>query len=317
MFFVAACTSHPPDFQTAHRAQYRAALHSARAWLDGVRVDPAELRAHGIKGKKKLAEQLDAYARLWKVAPAGEKEALRARAHAVAAVTADPRYHDFGHIGDEQLKQDATSYFRVAVLMERFGFDTSAYRAELKKAQPRIDAQMQRRGPHQQRMFHEYYAHFGLAEPFPLADALEKGVVAQRVPVAGMTPSQAYELTHEVYALFDYGDRLDADPFSADDVAYLKPTLVALAEAAVQKNEPDLLAEVVECLHYLRLDGEPAFRAGVQALLDGQNADGSWGHYAAQQKQYGAFVQQGYYLHTTLVALAALTAAFDRPMPAR
>lgn len=315
IFFLACHHSPREEYVATHRAQYLAALHKAKAWLDGVKVDPADLRAHGIKGKKKLGEQLDAYRRLWRVAPAAEKPALMARAKEVAAVADDPRYHDMATISDEHFKQDATSYLRVAVLLERLGLDDSKYRAEIKKIAPRLDGQMERRGPHQQRVFHWYYENFGLTEPFPLADALQKGVVASRVDPATMTQAQSYELTHEVYALYEYGDRLDIDPFPADDKAYLKDALSVLTAKFIRENDPDLLGEVVECMHYLRFQDEPAYLAGVKFLLEGQNADGSWGHYARERKHLGDYVKQGFELHSTLVAIGALTAVFDEPMP--
>lgn len=304
-----------PDFLTQHRPRYLAAMQAAHRWLDGVKVDPAELRTKGIKGKKKLAEQLDAYRRLWRVAAPAEKAGLLARAKEVAAVTDTDGYHDMGTLSDEHFKQDATSYLRVAVLLERLGFDDTRYRAEIKKIHGRLDGQMERRGPHQQRVFHWYYENFGLTEPFPLAEALQKGVVAQRVDPATLTSAQAYELTHEVYALYEYGDRLDIDPFSAEDKAYLKDVLAVLTDRLISAHDPDLLGEVVECMHYLRFQHEPAYLAGVKVLLESQNPDGSWGHYPAQRKHLGDYVKQGFELHTTLVAIGALTAVFDEPMP--
>jgi len=302
-------------FLTEHRAAYEAAKEKARAWLDGVKVDPAELRANNIKGKKKLVEQLDAYRRLWVVAKPAEKAVLLERFKQVAAVAYEDGYHDMGSNSDEWFKQDATSYLRAAVLMERMGLDTKRYREEIKKIHPRLNAQMDRRGPHQQRVFHWYYATFGLEEPFPLADALQKGVIATRIDPATMTSAQMYELTHEVYALYEYGDVLDIDPFDEADKAYLHATLPALVDRLIQAHDPDLMGEVVECLHYLRFQQLPAYLAGVKFLLETQNADGSWGHYARERKKLGDFVKQGFELHTTLVVLGALTAVFDRPMP--
>lgn len=302
-------------FLSANRPRYVEALHESRAWLDSVQVDPLVLRLHGIKGKKKLVEQLDAYRRLWMVATPAEKPALIARIQQVAAVTYEDRYHDLATLSDEWFKQDATSYLRAAVLLERMGLDDIRYRQEIRKIHPRLNGQMQRRGPHQQRIFHWYYENFGLEEPFPLADALQKGVIASREDPVLLTQAQTYELTHEVYALYEYGDRLDVDPFGAEDKAYLREVLAVLTDRLIRARDPDLLGEVVECMHYLRFEKDPAYLAGVKFLLESQNADGSWGHYPAERKRLGDFVKQGFELHTTLVALGALTAVFDRPMP--
>ncbi len=317
VLLLAGCTSPKPEaaFLTEHRDAYEAAKEKARLWFDGLKVDPAELRANNIKGKKKLVELLDAYRRLWVVAKPAEKAALLERFSQVAAVTAEDGYHDMGTISDEWFKQDATSYLRAAVLMERMGLDTKRYREEIKKIHPRLNAQMERRGPHQQRVFHWYYATFGLEEPFPLADALQKGVVAQRVEPAVMTSAQMYELTHEVYAVYEYGDVLDIDPFDEPDKTYLHATLPVLVDRLIAAHDPDLMGEVVECLHYLRFEKLPAYQAGVTFLLTTQNANGSWGHYPKERKKLGDFVRQAFELHTTMVVVGALTAVFDRPMP--
>jgi hypothetical protein len=138
----------------ALRPRYRAALARGRAWLDALHVDPLELRRHGIKGKKKLVELLEAYYKLWQVAPPGERAALLARIGQVVAVTAEDRYHDMASVSDREFKQDATSYLRAALLMDRLGLDTGRYRQEIRRIQPRLDAHLSRRGPPQRRDFH-------------------------------------------------------------------------------------------------------------------------------------------------------------------
>jgi len=316
----AAGASSSPDiapFLAAHRTEYLEAMRRARAWLDALHVDPTELRSKGIKGKKKLVEQLEAYYRLWRVASGEEKPQLLARVKSVAAVTYQDRYHDMGSISDEWFKQDATSYLRGALLMERMGLDTKRYRQEIGKIQPRLDRQMSQRGPNQQQTFHWYYQFFGLKEPFPLGDALKRGIIASRADPSTLSNSQVYDLTHEVYAKYEFGDRVDIDPFPAADKAYLDSTLATLATRYIERHDPDLMAEVVDCLHDLRFSKEPGYRAGISFLLARQNQDGSWGTYASQRRVMGDYVRQGFQLHTTMVAILALTAAFDEPLPPR
>jgi hypothetical protein len=131
-------------------------MERARAWLDNLAVDPLELRTMGIKGKKKLVEQLDSYYRLWRVANGEEKAELLERARQVVALTYEDHYHDMTTISDLWFKQDATSYLRAAVLMERFGFDTARYRAEIEKIHGRLNDHMRHRGPNQRQVFHWY-----------------------------------------------------------------------------------------------------------------------------------------------------------------
>ena len=302
-------------FLAANRPAYLNALSRARAWLDDLEVDPAELRTQGIKGKKKLVEHLSCYYRLWKVADSGEQERLLERIKQVVAVTYEDRYHDMASISDEWFKQDATSYLRAALLMERLGLDTRQYRQEIDKIHGRLNSHMKQRGPNQRRTFHWYYRHFGLEEPFPLEGALEHGIIAARLDATTLSSLQVYSLTHEVYALYEYGDRLDVDPFTDDEKMYLRHALEVLAERYIERPNPDLLAEVLECMHYLRFSDAPAFRTGLSFLLANQNQDGAWGSYERQRQRLGDYVRHGFKLHTTLVVIAALTAAFDMPMP--
>ena len=87
------------------RDQYEQAMSRARAWLDTVQVDPLELRAHNIKGKKKLVELLEAYYRLWQVATPEEKGPLLARIREIVEPTYHDDYHDMLSISDEWFKQ--------------------------------------------------------------------------------------------------------------------------------------------------------------------------------------------------------------------
>jgi hypothetical protein len=307
-------TSTPELIRTLN-PRYRDALTRARVWLDDLHVDPFELRSVGIKGKKKVTEQLDAYHRLWLVAPASEKTALLNRIREVVAITYEDRYHDMLITNDLWFTEDATSYLRTAVLMERLGLDTTRYREEIKKIHRRLNDHMGKRGPHQRRIFHAYYQQFGLTEPFDLANALEGGVISKRPDPKVMTNDDVYALTHEVYALYEYGDRLDIDPLDGVAKEYLQSAFETLMPRYIYKQDPDLTGELVECMHYLRLQDERTYLDGVKFILDAQNQDGSWGKYEQQRQYLGDYVRQGFQLHTTLVVIGALTAVFDRPMP--
>jgi len=170
-----------PRFLRENAGRYHEAIARARAWLDRLRVDPAELRAAGIKGKKKLVELLDAYVRLHAIVDLEERPEILARAWQVAAVTYTDGYHDMLAISDKHFKQDATSYLRTAYLMEGLGLDTTRFRREIRRIQGRLDGHMRHRGSHQRMAFHWYYGHFGLKEPFDLAAGFEKGAVAARL----------------------------------------------------------------------------------------------------------------------------------------
>lgn len=295
--------------------RYREAVARARRWLDGVQVDPIALRAAGIKGKKKLVELLGAYATLHAAATATDKPALLARFKQVAAITTEARYHDMAGLDDRSFKQDATSYLRAAYLIDRMGLDTKLYRREIAKIKARLDGHMNKRGAHQQMVFHQYYEHFGLKEPFDLAAGFKAGVIASRLDAyAYRTSGKVYDLTHEIFVPYYFGAKLDVSYFSSEDRSYLRRTLAILTSYYIMRRNADLLAELVSCLRYLKLTNLAVYRDGLTHLLAMQQKNGTWGRYEFYRKRYGALVDQGFYLHTTLVAVKALTVAFETPV---
>jgi hypothetical protein len=292
------------------RARYAAAITRARGFLDALEVDPIELRARGLKGKKKLVEALDAYSRLYQIASPADRPALLARVRDLARPTTEDRYHDLLTVDDRAFREDATSYLRAALLLDRLGLDITRYRAGIVAVKGRLDQHLRERGPHQRRAFQGYYRHFGLAEPFALEGALEQGLVARKVDPGGLARPDVYALTHEVYAAYDFGDHLDDDPFADPERLYLRGALPRLAAIWRDKHDPDLVAELAACLRYLRFTGDPEYVEALRYLLDGQNADGSWGSYEPARARLGDLIKQGFYLHTTMVAIEALSLGF-------
>ncbi len=303
--------SQDDTFAAKNFARYEAAITAARDFLDALDVDPAALRARNIKGKKKLVEALDAYYRLYQIARPGERGKLLARVAALAKPTSEDAYHDMLTVDDQVFKEDATSYLRAAFLLDRMGLDTTRYRRAIAACKARLDAHMKERGPHQRRAFHTYYQHFGLAEPFPLEGALADGLVARRADPDAMERMDAYALTHEVFAAYAFGDDLETYAFGTADRAYLRAALAKLGARALADHDADLVAEIVTCLRLLGMLDEPFFARGLAFLLAAQNLDGSWGHYEKLRARFGDFVKQGYYLHTTMVAVEALVLGFQ------
>lgn len=276
-----------------------------------------ELRAHGVKGKKKLAEILDSYLRLYGVAGPEDKKTILNRARDLALAASTTNYHDMLLIDELEFKQDATSYLRVAYLMERFGLDTSFYRRQIEKAHQRLNDHMPNRGVDQRMAFHWYYEHFSLKEPFPLASAFQTGLIKSRKPAEWYQENkmEAYNLTHEVFVPYKFGEDLNADFFSREDKAYLRETISKLTPWCMELRDVDLMAEFILCLVYLKMTDLPVFGNGIRFLLESQNADGSWGEYEQQRAFMGDYVEQGLYLHTTMVALDALVMAFKTRKP--
>ena len=299
-------------FLDERQGRYEEARRRARSWLDALSVDHLELRRHGIKGKKKVVEHLDAYAWLLRD-PLGERAELERRFAEVAALTRDPSFHDMAALDERQFKQDATSYLRAAFLMDLRGLDTSWYVDEIREVLPLYDARMSSRGGTARMLFHIYYEHFGFEEPFPLAASYETGMISSRPDPRTMKRMAAYRLTHEIFMAFRYGEVRESDFFDDDDLDYLAGALPVLLRASISAEDPDLAGELLLCVEYLDLVQDPAYREGITYLLDCQNDDGSWGDYPDAEREYGPLADYHVYLHTTKVALSGLVNAFRCP----
>lgn len=293
--------------------QYRVVKSRARAWIDGLEVDPVELIDHGVKGKKKLGEVLEAYVHFRNATDDPQERAvIQQRVVELARHTDRPEYHNLQTAPGTEFNQNSMSYFRVLALMEEFGLDTSSYRLELDAVKVRMDEHLARRGQWQRAMFREYYERFGLERPPALANLTEAtGVLAQRLPADQVSMVDGYRLSHQVFVAFDYGHRKVQDHLSADDLSYLRTVLPALLRRTQAAGDPDLLAEYVSCVTYFGWHDEPAYRDAVDALLFNQNANGTWGNYEQYRARMGTYVDQHLYLHTTMVAMRALIEIFE------
>jgi radical SAM superfamily enzyme YgiQ (UPF0313 family) len=284
----------------------------AKSWLDTVIADPAELRRYGIKGKKKLVELFEAYTAIYKFLPAPELQSLDQRLADIAKAGLKPEYHDMAVVDDKQFDEDSTSYLRLCYLLERKGFNAGPYRQEISGILPRLNARMSSRGINQQMAFRWYYNYFGLQEPFALQDAFQKGIIASRWEPEAMNDTDVYGLTHEIFAVFGYGDNPEAKFFSQEDEAYLRRVLKDLASRYIEGHDEDLTAELLSCMCWLKMKDEPIFKEAVDYLLSSQNPDGSFGNYEVLRVIYEERVKEEVYLHTTEVVLKALDSAFSQ-----
>ena len=270
------------------------------------------LRKHGVKGQKKLAEILQAYLNLDQYASdAAAHERIQQHVVQLARHTQRPEYHhDMLVSSDTEFLQNSMSYLRVLWLLKHLKQDTTAYRQRLLTVKPRLDEHLKWRGLWQQAMFAEYYTRFGLEKPPGLSLSIE-GVVIQRLPLTQYNRDKAYHLTHEVFVAFDYGLRRVQSHFTAEDLAYIRMVLPVLAQATIQQNDQDLLAETLQCMTYLGWQREPVYCQGINYLLDNQNPNGTWGHYETLRTADEPYFDQRLYLHTTMVAMQALSEAYE------
>lgn len=299
-----------------NRKRYVAVRDRALAYLDTFAIDPVELRARGIKGRKKLVELLDGYVAVHRHADAPLRQQLSVRFRKAASVTARPDYHDMATVDDKQFRQDATSYLRACYLMEKMGLDTSAYRKEIAKVRPRLDAHMSRRGAHQRMAFGWYYRHFGFELPPALREPPKSSVIARRVNPYLLRAEQAYDLTHEVFVPFDYGGKLTTADLSAADRSYLRRALEVQTTIWIGRRNADLVGELLTCMRFLGDTDLQVFRDGIGYLLASQRPNGAFGDYERHRARRGDQLELDAYLHTTSVALDILPLAFEGP-PAR
>jgi hypothetical protein len=283
------------------------ALDRAAAWLDTLSVDCAVLRAHGVKGRKKLAEILDAELELSHDRPA-DRARIDTRVRALAAQTTNPGYHDLAHVSEQELREDGMSYLRVAWLMDSLGLDTHDYRRAIAAARPRLETHLGIRGVWQRAEFERYFMAFGLEPVAPIPPAaLAGGVIARRLPVDAYDLDRAYDLTHEVFLRCEDPAGTPAR-WGSGDRAYLDRTLPELARRALAHGGTDILAELLTATREAGEGAEPIEGEGVSALIAAQNPDGSWGSYERDRALYGPWVEQREYLHTTMVVIEALVA---------
>src|SRR5262245_25685673 len=209
---------------------YRRVREKARAWLDRLDVDCADLQSHGVKGKKKLAEILDVYLCFQRTAAdADDRKKVAEKVEELVEQTRHHEYHDLAGVPDDVFTQNSMSYLRVAWLMKLLGLDIKDYLDEVRAIKPRLDEHLKKRGPWQRAMFAEYYDRFGLSKPeVLLSTPLSQGVISRRLPIDQFNDNASYDLTHEVFVAFDYGFQKTQKVLSAGDLAYAKDILPRL-----------------------------------------------------------------------------------------
>ncbi len=309
--------SSPSWINPTLRKTYENAIAQARKWLDTLEVDPIKLRQQGIKGKKKLAEILDAYLTLYEYTSNPEDRThILHRVKDLVAVTTRPEYHNMKYIPPTEFNQDSTSYLRVCYLMDQFSLPTEDYRRQIQAILPELNAHMKERGVWQRKVFAFYYDYFSLPKPPILQQESQlKGVIAGRLPLSQYNKDLAYDLTHEVFNVYEYGHRKISSGFNPEDREYLRKTIVPLLDRSLAEGDVDLGAELISCLTYLGMQDEAIYQPAILYLLQSQNKDGTWGHYEDIRAEIGNLVDQHLYLHTTLVVLQSLVEAFNGNWP--
>jgi len=315
----------PAESDSRPRYQdYLVAKARTRAWLDGLEIDCADLQRNGVKGKKKLAEILEAYWLLFsRSKDPDERAAIVGRVKELTAQTQVDAYHD---MSQREFLDGIMAYFHVASLMHDFGLDNSLYLHQIKRVKGRLDrnlGQQQNSKEYRERWgvwplvrFAQFYDRFDLDKPPALRAAnLEPGVIRTKYPLERYDLKKIYELTHEILVAFDWGRARTQNLFDGDDLIYARETMSALIAATRRAGEHDLVGSLVSDMGYFGWQDDPQCRAGLDFLLDSQNENGTWADYEKHRPTWGRYLDAHAYLHTTLVALRALTAAYDGDWP--
>lgn len=285
------------------------------AWLATVDADPIRLRREkGMKGKKHFVEALHGYLYLYHLAD-GEKERreYKNRVKALIRHTERPEYHNLATIPLGEFREDSTSYLNACHVMQLFGLDTKAYKAEVRKVLPRILEDMPKRGINQQIAFRYLLDKLGLGEKFRVDDLIPRSVIRTHRDVARLSVGEQYDITHEIFPLGDFGQK-KITAFRESDRDYLRRLMPAMVDAYTAGGNIDLLAEALVCMRFLDFEDMPAYRKGLDYILANQNPNGSFGRYEREREQMRVSrprydVDIGGYLHTTEVCLWALAEA--------
>lgn len=286
-------------------------MEKAKSWLDQREYDPQIIRDYGLKGKKKTVELLEAYLAIYDFVSLESKKEIEKKLNAIYALTLQPRFHDMQIIPDNQFHEDATSYLRLCYLLETKGFDTSYYRQRIKEVLPRYNGHLWKRGINQKMIFSRYYAYFGFAEPFDLMQSYKNGIIAQKIPPEYLSLVDVYSFTHEIFAAAGLEKSKAFEFFSKDDILYLRKAIKKLTILYLRKKNLDAVSELAICMALLEWPKNRFLFQVARYIIKSQNADGSFGNYEENRKVYGKFTDEGFYLHTTMVSLKALSLLFD------
>lgn len=282
-------------------------------WLDTLDVDPIRLRDEmGIKGKKKLVELLDTYFCLYRTTECIEKRTYyREKVANATQVTYTPEYHDMDRIDDQQFNQDSTSYLRAYCIIDELGLDTTYYLKNIEKVLPRLDSHLSQRGTNQKMAFVLYYKHLRFDINYTMEGLFPHSVIRSAKSIDELSDMEVYYITHEILFLYD-DDAMHI--LNNKDTEYLNEILPGLMEKHIEKNNVDLLAELIMVLTYLKYDHLDIYDIAIDFLLNSQNENGSFGDYEYEREhceKQGLVFDVDYllYLHTTEVSLIALNEA--------
>ena len=291
-----------------------------RAWPFFAALDPDPIRLRDelkMKGHKHFTEYLGAMRLLaaWERTPEIAAQARKRGVEVLDRYAKGPGFHDLAQADEARLLEDSMSYLRGCLYAEQLGWDTKAWRAEIAGILPRLRDHIRTRCTDQRMAFAFLFEALGLPGGESLAELQPLGAIATQRSFESFVarPENAYDFTHEVFALTWRGRR----PLLARgdvELAYARKMAYTLLHVHATEKLHDSAAELVLNRVWLGDPPDPQMLFARQLLLDGQREDGSIGFHTEsliRQKTGNAAyeVRYGGYLHTTMVALWALMAS--------
>lgn len=281
------------------------AVNRTKNFANNLHFDLDYIRNKGLADKKFLAEYLGLFLKLKKYYhnTKTDKE-ITAKLKPVFLKINQKEFHNMASVNDKLFKKNSMSYMRIMWLLDQLGYDISDYKKAFFKIKKRLDDQMKIRGEWQRAVFSKYYDYFKLQKPIELKYAQKlKGPVDYRKPIAYYNQSNAYVLTHFIFAAYDYGNALTQNRFDKEDLKYISDILPQIIKKFEAKNNDDLVGELLTCQVLTRQTNTAEFKQSFNRLLSRQNQDGSFGNYEKYRKKIGNDIEFRAYLHTTLVAI--------------
>ncbi len=277
-----------------------ASLQRATEWLATVSVDPF---SDGVESFRRFAVEVECWHRLWALESDGPRRDLFDRETASRLAKAgDPER--LKRILSETEGRDALT--EMALLASRsgeHGIDPRPFRLALEAHRALLEEEIKRAPPSLRILYASLLPAAGVGSPLPPAEARPGGMLARRPAEIDLTLRDVYHLTHEVFALCDYGLR-PLGPLPPEEQAYLLRVLPFFATYYAVGGHLDISGEVLICMVAAGLTDTRAYREGVRTILERQNPDGSFG--APDVAAIGRPLEAGDYLHPTLNGVTVL-----------
>jgi len=148
----------------------------------------------------------------------------------------------------------------------------------------------------------------------PLQGLIDQGIIARLSRSPELVPIDKayvtavdiqnfyYEVTHEIFAMSNYGERDPSAYILDDELQFLKRIIPLGLARFVEEGEVDIVSELIVCARMLGYTDFNCFEEAVQFILDAQKGDGSFGPI----RRMSFLGRHNIYRHGVLVALWAL-----------